>query len=183
MKTPVGRSKASNRQKWTFTFNRVNMTSSKEKQGVFRLLPCDPEGRLSDASLPMPEAFRAASEATASLYKQMGYTPPWIGYASIFDGQIVGGGAFVGSPVNGEVEIAYFTLDEHAGNGHASRTAGALVEIALSADPAVCVIAKTLPQKNSSTSILSRLGFVQSGVVQDEEVGEAWLWRRTPPAS
>ena len=35
---------------------------------------------------------------------------------------------------------------------------------------------KTAPESNASTRILHNLGFRFSGIVKDEEIGDAWLW-------
>lgn len=40
----------------------------------------------------------------------------------------------------------------------------------------ITVIAKTAPEKNASTKILERNGFVFSTIVQDHEIGDAWEW-------
>lgn len=146
----------------------------------FRLVACDEEGRLAEGGLNVPRAFRENSAGTASLYRRIGFAPPWIGYASVYDGRIVGGGAFVGAPKEGAVEIAYFTLDGFERRGFAGLTARRLVALARDAAPGVTVTAKTLPQENASTRILLRLGFVHCGVTEDDDVGEAWSWRLPP---
>ena len=66
------------------------------------------------ASLPqgLPVAVKENCEATASLYRLAGYEVPWIGYVSLIDGRVVGGGAFKGPPRDNRVEIAYYTLQE-----------------------------------------------------------------------
>lgn len=37
-------------------------------------------------------------------------------------------------------------------------------------------MAKTAPEHHASTKILSNNHFVMTDIVQDEEIGEAWLW-------
>lgn len=116
---------------------------------------------------------------TAAHYQKAGFRPPWIGYLSVHKNHYVGGGAFVAAPMNGQVEIAYYTVPEFEGKGIATATAQALLDIAEQTDNRLTVIAKTLPQINASTRILSKLGFCHTGVTIDDEVGEAWLWERS----
>jgi RimJ/RimL family protein N-acetyltransferase len=89
----------------------------------------------------------------------------------------VGGGAFVGPPRDGVVEIAYYTLAAHQGRGHATATAAALCAIARAAQPGIVLEAFTLPERNASTAILARLGFRQVGTAQDPDAGTVWAWR------
>ncbi len=89
----------------------------------------------------------------------------------------MGGGAFVGPPQDGHVEIAYYTLKEHEGLGYASRTAASLVDIARRHDPQVKLLAFTLMEQNASTRILGKLGFRLCGTAQDADAGEVLEWR------
>ena len=114
------------------------------------------------------------------MYDALGYHPPWVAYYAISGEDVVGGGAFVGAPSNGRVEIAYFTLTEHEGCGHAGRTASELIRIARLHEPDLTIRAKTLPANNPSTRILSRLGFRRTGWANDHEIGQAWLWELMP---
>ena len=125
----------------------------------------------------MPEALVANCLATAELYRRVGFVPPWIGYVAAVDGRGVGGGAFVGPPAEGFVEIAYFTVENEQRKGYASRTAASLVEIARAHTPEIGLKAFTLKEKNPSTKILERLGFSIVGTAQDADVGEVWEWR------
>lgn len=125
----------------------------------------------------MPEALVANCLATADLYRRVGFAPPWIGYVAVADNRAVGGGAFVGPPRDGSVEIAYFTLEHEQGQGFATRTAASLVEIARNHAPGIGLKAFTLKEENPSTKILSGLGFAIVGVAQDADAGEVWEWR------
>ena len=155
---------------------------SSELPEVFRLVACDRTGFPSENLGELPQTIRENCEATAALYRKTGFTPPWIGYLALFNGTVVGGGAFVEPPKQNRVEIAYFTLAEYEGNGIASRTASTLVGLARKASPSIELFAKTLPELNASTTILRRLGFGQIGSVTDDDIGEAWAWLLGPPA-
>ena len=143
----------------------------------FALVPCQQDGKPSKPGLVLPEALAANCEATADLYRRIGYTPPWIGYVATAGERAVGGGAFVGAPQDGWVEIAYFTLEPEQGQGYARLTATALVDIARTTAPHIGIRALTLMEDNASTKILRRLGFTVVGTTQDPDAGEVWDWR------
>lgn len=89
---------------------------------------------------------------------------------------MVGTCSFVGAPKAGRVEIAYYTFPPFEGRGIASLACAELVRIAHAADPSLTITAKTAPEHNASTRILQKNGFVHTGSVEDEEIGEAWGW-------
>jgi [ribosomal protein S5]-alanine N-acetyltransferase len=109
-------------------------------------------------------------------YYKTGYFPPWIGYFVIEQNQVLGVGGFVGKPKEGRVEIAYGTRKEYEGKGIASFSCKQLILIARAAVPEIIITAKTAPENNASTKILKRNGFEYSGIVQDDEIGDAWEW-------
>jgi RimJ/RimL family protein N-acetyltransferase len=144
---------------------------------TFALIPCDQDGVPVQPVSEMPEALAANGLATAELYRRVGFVPPWIGYVAVVGGRGVGGGAFVGPPKDGFVELAYFTLENERGKGYATQTAASLVELARATDPRMGLKAFTLKEENPSTRILQRLGFAIIGVAQDADAGEVWEWR------
>ena len=143
----------------------------------FSLIRCDEAGVPVEPTAPLPDDLIANCAATAELYRRVGYRLPWVGYVAVVDGRGVGGGAFVGPPGDGCVEIAYFTLAGEEGQGFASRTAAALVAIARAHDPGMGLRAFTLMESNPSTRILERLGFRVVGTAQDDDAGEVLEWR------
>lgn len=145
-------------------------------RSTHELVRCEINGFPSASHPKVPEALTEMCQMTATLYDCVGFNPPWVSYLARVDDIYVGGGAFVGAPKDGQVEIAYFTLPDHEGQGFASLTARSLVALARKADPTVILTAKTMPKDNASTAILRRLGFVQDGVVTDHEIGNAWHW-------
>lgn len=126
---------------------------------------------------PLPEELTAACAQSAELYGRIGYEPPWVSYVAVDSGRAVGGGAFVGAPRDGLVEIAYFTLAGFQGRGYATQTARHLLAVARQVSPQVAVRAFTLPRVNASTRILERLGFTRVGMAHDDDAGEVWEWR------
>jgi len=110
-------------------------------------------------------------------YKRVGFNPPWICYYVEENGELIGCAAFKGKPINGFVEIAYGTFEQHQHKGIATRICRQLVELALQTDPAVTITARTLPETNYSNRLLRKNGFVFTGVVNDPEDGDVWEWR------
>ena len=94
--------------------------------------------------------------------------------------KIVGSCGFVGQPKDGKVEVAYWTFKEFEGQGIASFACKELVAIAYRADPSLTITAKTAPEHNASTKILAQNNFVFTEIVQDHEIGDAWLWTLKP---
>ncbi|MEZ4937275.1 MAG: GNAT family N-acetyltransferase [Crocinitomicaceae bacterium] len=115
-------------------------------------------------------------DAYEDFYPKFGFTPPWIGYFIFRADQIVGSASFVGPPKEGVVEIAYWTFKDYEKQGVASFACKELVMIAHRENPNIRVTAKTAPEPNASTRILEKSGFVFSNTVQDEEIGNAWMW-------
>jgi len=125
----------------------------------------------------MTDDLLSACKKSASLYSRIGFKVPWVSYVAADSGVGVGGGAYVGAPRQGVVEIAYFTLEKFQGRGYATQTALQLVSIARQAAPTISLRAYTLPLVSPSTKILERLGFSIVGVAHDEEAGDVWEWR------
>lgn len=111
-----------------------------------------------------------------SYYPKYGFELPWVAYFIYNNNEIVGSCGFTKKPQGGKVEIAYWTFKKFEGQGIASFACKELVKIAQKADHSLLITAKTEPCENSSTKILKNCGFVYSEVVQDPEIGDAWLW-------
>ena len=109
-------------------------------------------------------------------YPTIGYHLPWVGYFVVRENKIVGSCGFTGQPKDGKVEIAYWTFKEYEKQGIASFSCKELVLISQEQDPTVIITAKTAPEHNASTKILEKNGFRFTEVVQDHEIGDAWLW-------
>lgn len=90
---------------------------------------------------------------------------------------LIGNGGFKGRPDEyGTVEIGYEIELDHRGHGYAQELAAALVKRAFSFPEVKKVIAHTLAETNPSTTILSRIGFVKTGEVDDPDDGLIWRW-------
>ena len=117
--------------------------------------------------------------ATIDLYNAIGFHKPWVGYLVVDSDVIVGATGFNGVPENNEVEISYLTFQEYEGKGYATFACRELIKIAKFQNPGIAIYAKTAPEENASTRILIKNGFVYQKVVQDHEIGDAWLWELT----
>lgn len=109
-------------------------------------------------------------------YSIIGFTVPWVGYFVKRNNEIVGSCGFTGSPKEGKVEIAYWTFKAFEKQGIASFACKELISITQKTDPTIIITAKTAPEYNASTKILQNNGFIWTEVVQDHEIGDAWLW-------
>jgi [ribosomal protein S5]-alanine N-acetyltransferase len=144
---------------------------------VVVLIRCDPDGKPTTPVAALPEELVVNCQLGAELFRRVGYVEPWVGYIAVLDDTPVGGGAFVGPPNDGCVEIAYYTLPQHQGRGIAGQIAAGLVAIARNRDPTIQIKAFTLMEENPSVRILRRLGFANIGTAQDADAGEVWEWR------
>ncbi len=133
-----------------------------------------------DSSNPMyqNENCQALITIYDEYYPKNGYQPPWTGYFIIKENEVVGSCGFTKAPVDGVVEIAYWTFPENEGQGIGTFACGELIRMANETDPTVKITAKTAPNENSSVSILKKFQFSNVGTVQDDEIGDAWLWQR-----
>jgi RimJ/RimL family protein N-acetyltransferase len=120
--------------------------------------------------------FALIVQSTVDFYGRIGYHIPWIGYIVEKNGQFVGTAAYKGINKDKTVEIAYYVLEQFQNKGIGSEICGALVDVALKADPNVRVTARTLPEENFSTRILKRNNFELLGTICDDEDGDVWEW-------
>lgn len=112
-------------------------------------------------------------------YLKVGFKPPWISYFAFAGSEAVGVCSFKGAPIEGKVEIAYFTFSKNEGKGYGNQMCDGLIRIVQQTDPHLMVTARSLPMYSASTSILLRNGFELAGVVLDPEDGEVWEWSLT----
>lgn len=120
--------------------------------------------------------FMAASGAAA----------PWAGYLAVHEGRrlVVGVCSFKGPPdERGTVEVAYFTFPSYEGRGYATEMARQLRDLAAREGSVRTVRAHTLPERNASGRILTKLGFQHVGEVVDPEDGPVWRWDWPVPST
>jgi RimJ/RimL family protein N-acetyltransferase len=147
--------------------------------GAMNLVPISRSGDV-DSKIALSETPRSVISHTVEMYGRGGYVEPWIGYLAAEAESWVGCCGFTGSPVDGTVEIAYFTFPEFERRGIATGMAQRLIRIATESDPIVSLVAHTLREENASNHILKKLGFVFAGALEHPEDGKIWEWRYEP---
>jgi len=141
---------------------------------MVELMPAGGEREITDPALvgEWAEALRGLSESLA---------PPWGLYLARSHGMPSGVGLFKGPPdESGWAEIAYLSFLPARRQGVASAIAGQLVTIA-GREGATGVRAHTMPQRDASTRVLERNGFVLWGEVIDPDDGPVWRWELPLP--
>lgn len=141
------------------------------------LKPIARDGAIDAAGIELPEEAQAICAQASKRHDTIPWQAPWLHYLAFAEGACVGTCAFVRPPTKGEVEIAYFTFPAYEGRGVATAMAKEMIALAREADPRVQIIAHTLPKPGPSTSILTRLGFAQTGFAHDPDEGQVWEWR------
>jgi RimJ/RimL family protein N-acetyltransferase len=140
------------------------------------LLPIGRDGTIPQHGLVVAGIAATVAGATAQMYQATGFVPPWTGYLALDGEQFVGTCAFKSAPSAGAVEIAYFTFPGHEGHGIATAMARQLIDIACAADRSLKIIAHTLPERNASNAVLTKLGFLLLGNYEDPVDGTVWEW-------
>ncbi len=148
-----------------------------------KLIEIRNDGSTAQVIAPLPKAAVGVLDHFRSHFARVGFEKPWIGYlAEVVDDSsqatCVGTCAFKSPPVNGAVEIAYFTFPEFEGRGIATQMVKELLAIARTNKPDLFIIAQTLPVENASNAILKKFGFEFAGTVEHPEDGTVWEWRR-----
>jgi RimJ/RimL family protein N-acetyltransferase len=143
---------------------------------IVELIAITPEGTTASPIAQIPDIARDVMKSAAELYHAAGYQPPWTGYLAVAGANCVGACAFKSPPVDGRVEIAYFTFPGNEGRGMATAMAKALLGLAKRASPLIRIYAQTLPQAGASTRVLEKLGFEQTAEVDHPADGKVWEW-------
>lgn len=129
-----------------------------------------------EENLALPPLAVEVATANFENYNKNGFEKPWCAYFALDNNEVVGTCAFKKPPTEGKVEIAYYTFPDFEGKGVATKMAQMLIQIAAATDSSVLVTAQTLPENNPSTSILRKLGFVNTRTVNHPEDGDVWEW-------
>lgn len=135
----------------------------------------------------VPKRWSEFSEQFPAIAKQVKQDPSLDTWGSKLivhtaDNLLIGMCGFKGAPSpEGVVEIGYEIKDTYRGRGLATEAAAALVDFAFAHSEVRTVWAHTLPQLNASTRVLTKLGFVHIGTVQDPTDGEVWQWELPRP--
>ena len=105
-------------------------------------------------------------------------SPDWFGHLAI-EGesqQLVGVCSLKGPPVEGKVEMAYFTFPGYEGRGIGTAMARFVLDRARLLPDVKWITAHTAPEHNASTRILEKIGM--RFVCEETEDGvPVWLWQ------
>lgn len=141
-----------------------------------KLIQIEQDGNPAEHIELLPEIAREVGIATAEMYRSSGFAPPWVAYLALDNDRCVGTCAFKSPPVDGCVEIAYYTFPGNEGCGAATRMAQCLIELVREDTKQIRVRAQTLPKRNASTRVLEKIGFRKTGKLNHPEDGEIWEW-------
>ena len=145
---------------------------------MLELVAIDRDGMPRGFTGELAEAARDVLGATADFYSAAGFMEPWISYLALAGSVPVGICSFKSEPLDGRVEIGYFTFAGHEGRGVATAMAARLVAIAAAEDSRVLVTARTLCARNASHRVLEKLGFRAVGTVEHPRDGMVLEWHR-----
>lgn len=146
---------------------------------VLRLLSSEPDDFARQYDVHVREIAQSVAQHSLAFMKSFPYETPahWFGYL-VVEGEtrkLVGTCSLKGPPVDGTVEIAYFTFPGFEGRGIGTEMARFLVERALTLQDVTTVIAHTAAEHNASTRILEKIGMHLCGE-EDEEGMPVWRW-------
>lgn len=148
------------------------------------LIPQTRDEMLARIEAMPPDIRRQVSTEYLSLLEASAPVDPWIhGFVIKRHGKDapIGTCGFKGPPdTSGAVEIAYAVDAEQRGRGYATEAAAALTNYAIAGGAVRLVRAHTLPERNASTRVLTKCGFVKVGAVEDPDDGHVWRWECTP---
>jgi ribosomal-protein-alanine N-acetyltransferase len=76
---------------------------------------------------------------------------------------LVGGGGFLGPPIDGEVQVGYSMLPQFQGRGIATEMVAGLVGWALNQAVVTCIVGETEWENPASVQVLKKIGFASRG--------------------
>jgi RimJ/RimL family protein N-acetyltransferase len=146
---------------------------------VLRLLASEPEEFAAEHGVRLHEVAQSVAQHSLTFMKSFPRetSPDWFGYL-VVEGesrQLVGTCSLKGPPVDGVVEIAYFTFPSFEGRGIGTEMARFLADRAGPLPGVTAVIAHTAPERNASTRILEKVGMKLAGEEQEDGV-TVWRW-------
>jgi len=146
---------------------------------LLRLLSSEPEEFAAQHGVRLHEVAQAVASHSLSFMRTFPRetSADWFGYL-VVNGEtqeLAGTCSFKGPPVEGAVEIAYFTFPGFEGRGIGTEMARFLLERARTLPEVTLVMAHTAPEHNASTRILEKIGMRWLG--EELEDGDAvWRW-------
>ena len=96
--------------------------------------------------------------------------------------ELIGWGGFKGPPRDGIAELGYEIAEERRGRGLATAATRAMLAEAFADERVELVIAHTLAERNASTRVLEKAGFLYDGEAQ-EDGAVVWRFALARPAT
>jgi RimJ/RimL family protein N-acetyltransferase len=148
---------------------------------LLRRLASDPQQFAEEYDIRLHEVAQPVAQQSLTFMKSFPYetAPEWFGYLVVEEAtrQLVGTCSLKGPPVDGAVEIAYYSFPGFEGRGIGTEMARFLVERAVTLPGVTAVIAHTAAERNASTRILEKIGMKLAG--EEEEDGmPIWRWEQ-----
>ena len=146
---------------------------------ILRLLSSEPEEFAAQHGIRLHEVAQSVAGHSLAFMRTFPRetSPDWFGYL-VVNGEtqeLVGACTFKGPPVEGAVEIAYFTFPGFEGRGIGAAMARFLLDRARTLPEVTHVIARTPPEHNAATRILEKIGMQWKG--EEREGGDCvWRW-------
>jgi len=146
---------------------------------VLRLLASEPADFAEQHGVRLHEVAQTVAQGSLAYMKTfpLETSPDWFGHLVIEGGlqQMVGICSLKGPPVEGTVEMAYFTFPGFEGRGIGTAMARFTLDRAIVLQDVRRVTAHTLAEHNASTRILEKIGM--RFVCEEMEDGVlVWLW-------
>lgn len=147
---------------------------------VLRLLASEPADFAAHHGVHLHEVARTVAQHSLAFMKTfpLETSPHWFGHLAI-EGesqQLVGICSLKGPPVEGTVEMVWFTFPGFAGRGIGTAMAQFVLDRTRGLQDVRLITAHTAPEHNASTRILEKLGL--RFVCEEIEEGVAvWRWQ------
>jgi [ribosomal protein S5]-alanine N-acetyltransferase len=148
-------------------------------KATITLVAIEQDGRPRGYAGALDEDVVDALGATADFYRAIGFREPWISYLALAGSTPVGICSFKSAPVEGRVEIGYFTFPGYEGQGVATSMATALVARAAAEGGGVLITAQTQCERGASHRVLEKIGFRPAGTIDHPEDGTVLEWYLT----
>jgi RimJ/RimL family protein N-acetyltransferase len=148
---------------------------------LLRHLASDPQEFAEEYDIRLHEVAQPVAQQSLTFMKSFPYetSPEWFGYLVVEEAtrQLVGTCSLKGPPVDGVVEIAYFSFPGFEGRGIVTVWARFRVERATALPGVTAVVAHTAAERNASTRILEKIG-MKLAAEEEEDGVPVWRWEQ-----
>jgi RimJ/RimL family protein N-acetyltransferase len=149
---------------------------------VLRHLASEPQDFADDHGIRLHDLSQSVAQHSLDFMRTFSLetSPEWFGHFAIEaeSQQMVGVCSLKGPPVDGAVEIAYFTFPGFEGRGIGTEMARFALQRARKLPGVKRIIAHTAPERNASTRVLEKIGMSLAGEAEEEGM-PVWRWEIT----